>query len=1213
VSLGDLVQWKTIHTNVGPREITFDATPTPGNKLICGTSAHEVDTTVILTPNAGAGRNFTLASLGKMVIPPGTGSSSSSRGCMAIYHRNVVAGDSATINAGGDVEVGSTAVRLWVAEIEGPFGDELGADTDSTSTTVGFDCDAPCGSVDAGADPALAISLGGWSATGLSGASPTYTIDRGAIIGTGESSVGPPSRLAFEYLPTGGVVDPTLHVNAASGFNGSLGMLVVFAGPPEPPPPPPEPGSVITINDVEINDAFDKPIRVALQEAGTGQFRINRTSLEATATNLAQGNLVKVTIPRISADPIFAWFLETGDFDLVSSDEEGGEILSFAGRGARSLLARARMWDQSYLTDLVVVLGPGHRWLYTKSGSDLVSRVSTLFSSATIYTAGAVETLDWPDHGDKYIGRTYVPLTSGPHTGKYVHTSWLASPYAGEGDWKLWAFGDKPGQILYRIIAEAQAAGRPHASRGPLLAMTLDFDDTIDSNGDAWASSDATAEFTAQIGEDLDSICQRLIDTGDIDVVMDPDLVLHAYSAYGRDLTSPTFETDKVRFVKGVNIADLLTRSIAPELPATDILVDGDDQITATAELADADDRPTVETYVSLEGTDPAVLADAGAAILIQGVIRLESAIFKIAADMIDAGPEVGAYLPGPEGTNGHFWTGDSVTLDTGDTSIDYDEATERVMAVTIGEDEGANLTVEPELNAIQYDFRVPIDSAQGRGMLAGRVLGKATPTEDGTVTGVAVDPVELDLPKVKVTTTDPTTGDDSDDGYSVLSRWINVSTAEEFVATDVTVGAAVWVSTTDTGGSGSGTTLVVTLTNKSGASVAAGDVVVVSGATAVAFTTTTVARSGLPIGVAQATIANNASGPVAIAGYVALVNTGGASVALRDYAETNGTAKQAAANGSRRSGSFGVYLTAGTTPDAILFGSSDLAALSSATPLVDSGSGSAGSGTEASRDDHVHPASSGSGTLTTVEEADASPTDSAVTKIVFPNGSLAIASHIATVTFPSSSAPDPIFDNFGTPDTAFEFNANSFTGLTAQGTPDIESMHATIPGHLLLSDNDGEWVGRYASVTPAFTAIAKVTNAEISANYQWVTLFCGVATPGKMVHATVRFNGAVAAIVAKVTGPTDSSPSTPTVYAVPGTLHFPCYLAIKAVSSTDVTYYWSGDGFIWYPLLKSDNNSMTVASVGVSVAGFASTIASAAFDFLRIWNSSKTFNLIRA
>lgn len=44
-------------------------------------------------------------------------------------------------------------------------------------------------------------------------------------------------------------------------------------------------------------------------------------------------------------------------------------------------------------------------------------------------------------------------------------------------------------------------------------------------------------------------------------------------------------------------------------------------------------------------------------------------------------------------------------------------------------------------------------------------------------------------------------------------------------------------------------------------------------------------------------------------------------------------------------------------------------------------------------------PGSGATGTLSTVEEVDGSPTDSAVTKLVFPNGTLSIASHVATYT----------------------------------------------------------------------------------------------------------------------------------------------------------------------------------------------------------------------
>jgi len=48
-----------------------------------------------------------------------------------------------------------------------------------------------------------------------------------------------------------------------------------------------------------------------------------------------------------------------------------------------------------------------------------------------------------------------------------------------------------------------------------------------------------------------------------------------------------------------------------------------------------------------------------------------------------------------------------------------------------------------------------------------------------------------------------PTVTDDSSAGYSIGSRWINTVTDKEYVALDVSVGAAVWTETTSTGGGG--------------------------------------------------------------------------------------------------------------------------------------------------------------------------------------------------------------------------------------------------------------------------------------------------------------------------------------------------------------------------------------------------------------------------
>jgi YD repeat-containing protein len=55
------------------------------------------------------------------------------------------------------------------------------------------------------------------------------------------------------------------------------------------------------------------------------------------------------------------------------------------------------------------------------------------------------------------------------------------------------------------------------------------------------------------------------------------------------------------------------------------------------------------------------------------------------------------------------------------------------------------------------------------------------------------------------ITTVDPTSIDDIDDGYPIGKRWLNTATQQEYVLIDNTSGAAIWVSTTAGGGGGGG------------------------------------------------------------------------------------------------------------------------------------------------------------------------------------------------------------------------------------------------------------------------------------------------------------------------------------------------------------------------------------------------------------------------
>ena len=118
-------------------------------------------------------------------------------------------------------------------------------------------------------------------------------------------------------------------------------------------------------------------------------------------------------------------------------------------------------------------------------------------------------------------------------------------------------------------------------------------------------------------------------------------------------------------------------------------------------------------------------------------------------------------------------------------------------------------------------------------------------------------------------------------------------------------------------------------LTNQSGGSVAAGDVVILDSANASSFTTTTTASLATRfVGVAVETIASAATGRVCLFGYVPIINLS-SSATIGQYVATHTVAKQAAPTSTQGAGVFGQVLGTGTTPAAILFGYPQQAAAS--------------------------------------------------------------------------------------------------------------------------------------------------------------------------------------------------------------------------------------------------------------------------------------------
>jgi hypothetical protein len=202
----------------------------------------------------------------------------------------------------------------------------------------------------------------------------------------------------------------------------------------------------------------------------------------------------------------------------------------------------------------------------------------------------------------------------------------------------------------------------------------------------------------------------------------------------------------------------------------------------------------------------------------------------------------------------------------------------------------------------------------------------------------------------------------------------------------------------------------------------------------------------------------------------------------------------------------------------------------------------------------------------------------------------------------------DPVFDSLGAPDTAFEFDGSSLTGLTAVGTPDFEDADTTVPGHYYVRDNAAgiALCGRHASVSAPFTAIARISDETIRADFNNVLMFIGEASPGKLVLPRV-VGIARQLYVLTMNNPTGSGASD-LMGPLMGQVGPPLYFAIVAHSTTDVDYAWSQDGRLWTRLSDAHNPGFTIGCAGIGIMSIESTFGvAAAFDYLRIWNSALT------
>jgi hypothetical protein len=346
--------------------------------------------------------------------------------------------------------------------------------------------------------------------------------------------------------------------------------------------------------------------------------------------------------------------------------------------------------------------------------------------------------------------------------------------------------------------------------------------------------------------------------------------------------------------------------------------------------------------------------------------------------------------------------------------------------------------------------------------------------------------------------------------------------------------------------------TVIVLLTNKSGGSVAQGDVVVIDLTAASSFTTTTTpAYVDGSIGVVLEPngIANNAIGTIALGGFIPKINLS-SSASLGNLFKTHTVAKQAAIHAAPLvTGDFGFVLETGATPKAFLFGSTN---------------------------------QGGSGVV------DAEYVTTAA------HASLSAEVNIPGLAGSSDRA------GIGGAGVAYEFDSGA-SPLTWSSAIDAEDVDTTVKSHLYIQDNGAaESLGTYSwAPAGAFDIRCKVSlGAEVAggANASGIGLLVGDSAMNNRCLNNFTYNGGTDRFEINVYTYAGGS------YTQRGVVQYGMgsvvYLRIVRDGSNNNSFYWSSDGLLWL-LIATQALTYTAAKAGLRISG-NSVVTNAAIDYIR-------------
>lgn len=194
-------------------------------------------------------------------------------------------------------------------------------------------------------------------------------------------------------------------------------------------------------------------------------------------------------------------------------------------------------------------------------------------------------------------------------------------------------------------------------------------------------------------------------------------------------------------------------------------------------------------------------------------------------------------------------------------------------------------------------------------------------------------------------------------------------------------------------------------------------------------------------------------------------------------------------------------------------------------------------------------------------------------------------------------ASPHPSDDEFNTTDTT-----DPMSGWTTIGVPTAHDINSTKPGHYYVRKDavaGVNWVG-ICKAAPAmpFTVTTKLSSLHLRDNFNAAALLIMASPTGAIETLGIR-QTLINLELDTFTSPTGGGAFVANFNA----MHFsiPFYLRAVVASSTNVTYQYSPDGYIWYTLLSARNPGFVIGNIGIACDSENATHkGEATFDWIR-------------